>query len=161
MNIKMNLKCTIYKYRCGNCHESFESPVHTGSYGQFLLKNYDSNNLAWLDAVSDLTFQEVGTIIRLNPRIAILGKNKQSKLFQKIVGYAYDPDVTGNHFGIDAEPECPHCKKHNVLSYQEIVPPKYKNLDIPIITSKNWALLSINKKQQLLDEKLSDLLKKN
>jgi hypothetical protein len=154
MNKIKNLTCNIYKYTCSYCHKSYESPVYIGGYGQFLLRNYGSKHLAWLDAVDDSTFKEVGTLIRMNSEVAKLGRNKQSDIFQKIVGYAYDTDNNGNYFGIDAEPECPYCKKHSALSYQEAEPPVYKTFNVPMVTSIVWDSLTTEKKRQLLVSKL-------
>ena len=151
MRDEMKIKCSLYEYKCAICGSVYKSPVYIGGYGQFLLRNYGSDEFAWLNATSDSVFNEVSKLVRKNPRIMNLKQRAQSDIFQKIIGYVYDPDKCGNYYGIGVDPECPSCKEHHISGYKELSPPEYVELDVFEVTSCEWEKLTLKEKEKKLD----------
>lgn len=150
----MLIKCNIFKYQCGGCGKSFEAPVYLAGYGKFLLKNYKSGDLAWLDAISDNAFKEASRLIKKHPKLVGLQANAQSNIVQDVIGYVYDKSICGGNFGINANPMCPHCGEHNFVGYEEILPSKIVEINVDIVTSNTWSELSEKEKISLVDKLL-------
>ncbi|WED25522.1 hypothetical protein L3V77_10630 [Vibrio sp. DW001] len=157
MNTKANIKCVIYEYECKCCGQKYRSPIYKNGYGQFLLRSYNSNGLAWLDAISDPAYKEMGMLLRNNPKVTHLKQRTQSDIFHKIVGCLYDPDLDGGYFGIGIAPKCPHCDQRDVHSCQEVEPIEFVNLRVPIITATRWSSLSLKEKEDKINNSLTCL----
>ncbi len=155
----MNLRCTVFEYQCQHCGKRFKAPVYTGSgYGQFLMRNYVSGHHVWLDVFSDDVINEMDQLISAHPAVSSLGENAQSDIFQKIVGYLYDPDSEGNYYGIGIDPQCPFCNAHQAKSFREVFPNEYMELSVVRITARQWKQMSQDEKIEKINQLIQGII---
>jgi len=158
MTKMQDITCQLFEYVCAGCGEHYKAPVLYGGYGVFLLRNYADFSYRYLNVLEDSIFSEVESIIERSEKVSSLSKYERVDLFQKIVGVAYDENECGNSYGIDAEPECPFCKKHAVRKSIATNPPEYVEMQVPMATHHKWDNLSQVDRERLVGEKLRRLL---
>jgi len=151
----MLIKCNLFKYRCGKCGTNFEVPVYLAGYGNFLLRSYASDEMAWLNAIASHAFKEGSKLIKAHPKVINLKSNAQSNIVQDIIGSIYDKNSQGNDFGINIDPKCSHCGEQKTASYEEVQPSKLVEIDVQPITSNHWDNLLESEKKSLVDELLT------
>lgn len=155
----MKIICNVFEYVCRDCKKIYQAPVYVGGYGSFLLRNHGSSSLAFLDAIGDKVFKEVGSIVDAHEVVSKLDENNRADIFQKVIGYAYDPDELGNYYGIGLDPECVHCGSHMVDSYIEKTPIKKITVNVPIVTSDYWQSLSKDDRIDLINKQIKKIVK--
>lgn len=152
MKLWKNLKAQLFEYECAFCHAKYKEPMYPPggfSYGEFMLRN-NKNQLLYLNAMEDPTFLEVSNLVKKNPRLNGLKESEKSEVFQRVVGRAYDSDE--GEYGIGVSPMCSVCGSTDVESYQEVIPPEFINISVPVATSEKWQKLADVEKKKLIDE---------
>ena len=68
------MKLALVQYRCATCAHAFDAPeLDPNSYGEFLLRS-GFNEMAYLDATRDETYDEVDRLLVQLPRVAGMRK---------------------------------------------------------------------------------------
>lgn len=141
MTNTVKLKSQLYLFECRNCDSKFKFPVYPisdYSYGEFLLKSKNSNDLVYLYALTDKAFLELMKLVKNDKQTEGMGDAARSNIFQKIVGIAYDRGSDGGLLYVGLSPICPSCSDAHEKKYTETNPPEYKIIEVPKATSIDW-----------------------
>ena len=153
------MKLQLVKYRCETCKAEFKAPqLKIGVYAEFLLRSQVSGHLAYLDAMTDKTYDETGEYLEANLRLAGKSENEMASILQKSYGaIACDPDAAGNIYQIGASPVCPSCASQIMECWEVIEPSEFVEQIISSVTHRNWSLLSDDGKAEKVDQVLTGL----
>jgi hypothetical protein len=140
------MNITLGRYTCENCGTRFEAPMlNEFAYGEFLLWSANGS-AAYLNCFDDKTFDEVGGLVDEHLKETGLSEPAVADAFQKLFGpLACDPDDSGNIFVL-GQPPCLECGSSRMASWSMIDPPKIVERDIPAVTHRGWAQLSLSEK---------------
>jgi hypothetical protein len=151
------MKLQLVKYRCENCKLEFKAPqLKIGGYAEFLLRSQLTGHLAYLDAMADKTYDEVGEYLEANLKLAEKSANLIASILQKTYGIiACDPDPAGNIYQIGAAPVCPSCGSQNMEYWEVVEPSEFIEQIIPPVTHRAWSLLNDRRKAEKVDQVLT------
>ena len=147
----------LLNYHCANCHCVFKVPELAGqAYGEFLLRSIDGADEAYLNALNDLTYDEVHQLLKSNVKVAHKSANALADILRKIYGaVACDPDGAGGAYQLAGSPKCPSCGSQEIASWEATEPPEYIEKEVSPVTHNNWNQLSNEEKTHKVDAMLS------
>jgi DNA-directed RNA polymerase subunit RPC12/RpoP len=139
----------LYKYVCASCGYEFKAPgAPEMSYGEFVLRS-ESGDEAYLEAVTNNTFNEVSQIVESNPLLEEVSESKSADILQKVFSVACDPAPSGKALQIGLMPACPICSSREMASWGEVYPTKV--VPIPMVKHTLWDRLTASEKRTLVD----------
>lgn len=147
----MKLALDVVEFTCRACGTSWQIPsMDWTPYGFFLLRS-KTGHLAYLEAVDDPVFSEVGRIISdLRPALDAEGS---AALVHCAFGVTTDPDPTGHPFEIHVRNLCPRCSSRQWES---------RRLDSQIeadadpVGHKSWERLTDSERRQGIRDRLAE-----
>lgn len=143
------MSAILYKYVCASCGTEFEaSGVPEMSYGEFVLRS-ESGEEVYLEAVSNVAFNEVSNIVEAHPSLARADQNRIGDVIQKVFSVACDSSPSGQRFHIGMKPTCPVCSSREMASWGEVYPQQPS--PIPSATQTRWASMSRPQKDYIID----------
>jgi hypothetical protein len=150
------MKFELVIYKCAQCGNTFKAAaIGSGSYGEFLLRSDGAGAEAYLDALSDKTYDQVDKLLEVHPMLAGKSALKRAEILRSIYGaIACDPDEHGNSFIIGGRPRCPVCGSQKMESWEFTDPIEFVELDIPPVTHQLWNALSDEEKINRVDQYL-------
>ena len=150
----MKLQLTIFK--CAKCANIFKAPdIAHGAYGEFLLRSVD-DELAYLDAIADETYQEVNLMVKANLRMIGKTPNVVADILRKTYGaIACDSDSSGQPYQIGRFPKCPGCNSNEMEFWEPTEPPEFIEEPVRPVTHTRWSLLSRLEREERVDHVLS------
>jgi len=142
------MKFELVIYKCAQCGNTFKAAaIGSGSYGEFLLRSEGEGVEAYLDALSDKTYDEVDKLLEAHPMLVGMSAFKRAEILRSVYGaIACDPDQHGNSYVIDGHPRCPTCGSREIESWEFTDPIEFVELDIPPVTHQLWNSLSDEEK---------------
>jgi hypothetical protein len=142
------MRLQIFEFKCEPSGHEFRAPeLPLGAYGEFLLRAEEGTALAYLNALADPTYKEVGALLEKKPGMDRATPNRRAEILRHIYGaVACDPDSGGRPFKIGQRPTCPVCSSSTMRSWQEVYPAEYIDLDVPPVTHRLWQSLSEEQK---------------
>ncbi|NPD68816.1 hypothetical protein HN018_12570 [Lichenicola cladoniae] len=142
------MKLQLFQYVCEPLGHKFNAPaLPFNTYGKFLLRDEGGTSISYLDALADSTYPEVSTLLRGLVETAHLTANKRADLLQRLYGeVACDPDDEGRAFIVGRHPKCPICASHTMRFWNEVVPDKFVDAEVPHVTHRHWQFLTEGQK---------------
>lgn len=136
------MKLALVQYRCATCAHAFDAPeLDPNSYGEFLLRS-GFNEMAYLDATRDETYDEVDRLLSQLPRVAGMRTTDRARLLRQVFGeLACDPAPSGAAFHLAAQPVCPKCGSHTMASWAFREPPVIVDVALAPVTHDRWRQL--------------------
>lgn len=145
------MKLQLYKYRCGCCGAWFTAPeLAEFEYGQFLLRSKTSDELAYLDSIKDVVYDEVSAIVSTDSREIALNQFDMADVLGEVFGLACDRDKNGEAFSMAAKPRCPQCGQSNLLEWEAIEPPTFVEIDVRPVSHIHWNSLNDSERLALI-----------
>lgn len=149
------MSAVLYNYVCATCGTEFQaSGVPEMSYGEFVLRS-ESGDEAYLEAVSNVAFNEVSNLVEAHPLLAGVDQCRAGDITQKIFSVACDPTPSGQRFHIGMKPTCPNCSSREMASWGEVHPQKPSQ--IPSVTQTLWATMKDAEKSDAIDKAIRGL----
>lgn len=153
----MNLH--LFEYACKPENRRFTAPQIVGGYGVFLLRSEAEGREAYVEALADDTFGEVGRLVDVSPRASGLSEWRRAELTQAVFSVASDPAADGTPYVLSRNPRCPFCGSHDVEFVQATEPPQFVEAELPPVTHRRWSTLPTDERRRLVDTALKDVLK--
>lgn len=152
------MKLQLVKYLCGSCKFEFSSPqLKVGSYAEFLLRSKSRDDIVYLNAIEDKTYDEVDVLIKSNPKLKGKSGNIYASILRKSYGaIACDPSKQGGGYQIGALPVCPSCCSQSMDYWEFIEPPEFVDRFVSHVTHSGWEGLNMSEKIKKVDMVLSE-----
>jgi hypothetical protein len=150
------MKLHLFEYECRPENRRFLAPQIVAGYGVFLLRSEAEGREAYLAAVSDDAFAEVGRLVDASPRASGLSAQRCAELTQAVFSVAFDPAADG--YVISGKSRCPFCGSPDVKFVQATEPPQFVDIDLPTVTHRRWAALPVDERQRLVETALRKVL---
>jgi len=109
------------------------------SYGLFIMFSATPGQMAWLEAVTDPVFDEVGAILGGFPAFTAIGKCPRIGVMHLLFSLACDPDPQGRPYWLSTA--CSRCGAFDVKFRAEREQPEVFTVDIPEVTHVAWLTL--------------------
>jgi hypothetical protein len=119
-------------------------------------RRHSAWHVAFLDATSDSTFDQISTLISADPRTSGFGDRERADLVQAAAEVVYDPAPDGESFVIHGSPGCPSCGAHTVASFTST--DDDWSASGSVMTHHQWDRLSNDGRRQLITAFLDRVL---
>ena len=138
----------LAKFKCKNCKTEFKANIlKFEGYGEFSLRTPHANNIAYLNALEDKTYDEVDVLLKDNIYPKGKSANELANVLQNTYGeIACDPDVNGYYYQIGGSPSCTTCNRPCLDQWELIEPPVFVYKEIQSVTHNYWNSLSSQEK---------------
>jgi hypothetical protein len=157
------MKLELVAYTCGACQRRFKAPeIPAGAYGEFLLRNQNSDEMRSLAALHDPTFDEVDQIILASNHMAAQDPRRRASILMDIFGpVACDPDQDGNSYKIGLRPKCPYCSARPPSFLEVPEPAVHVDVEVLPVTHVSWNALSSDEKKGAVFARLAGIFRED
>jgi hypothetical protein len=146
------MKLHLFEYYCRRDGLHFTAPEIVAGYGTFLLRSTGTGEEAYVEAISDDVFAEVGRLVDRLPDAARLPGPERGALTQAVFSVACDPAIDGTPFVIGGKPHCARCGSDDVEFVQATGPPEFIDIDLSHVTHRWWSGLRPEDRRRLVEE---------
>lgn len=140
---------TVFRGKCENGHEFAAPGLPDGSYGEFILTSDRNGDAAYLDAMSDETFDEVARFVR-DRRTPPKDELQRGALVQQIFSATCDLADDGSSYRIEGRPRCTTCGSRVLREWFPTNPPV--RVEVPPVTHEGWKRLRGEERRRILEE---------
>ncbi len=138
-----------FHYECAACREKFTGWDLPGNpYGVTLARSMSSDQLACFDVLADAVFKDVTRLIENTGRFTQVSPIKIGELANHVLNRVCDVAPDGSHYLISVHPTCPRCRSREMASWQEVDPPKYREVELPCLPHEQWDRMTPSEKQE-------------
>jgi hypothetical protein len=109
------------------------------SYGLFVMFSATPGQMAWLEAVTDPVFDEVGAILQGFSDFTTMNELTRSDVMRLLFSLACDPDPQGRPYWLSTA--CSRCGGFDVKFRAELVQSQVFAVDMPNVTHDAWLAL--------------------
>lgn len=155
------MKLHQFEFACKPENRRFKAPVIVVGYGIFLLRSEAEGREAYVGAVSDEAFAEVGRLVDASPHSRGLSEQKRAELTHAVFSVACDPAGDGTPYVISGKPTCPFCGSHDVEFIQATEPPEFVDVEMRTVTHRRWSALPVEERRRLVETALKRLVEEN
>lgn len=154
----MKVKLHLFKYRCKRCRSTFKAPtIMSSAYGEFLLRSEGRRTEAYLNAITDPTYQEVDALVKAHSKVAGMRSSEAADVLRKIFGVACDPDSDDTEFQIGRRPRCPSCGGEPDY-WEATEPPEIVEKELAPVTHERWSRMNAQEKELAVDRAVTNYL---
>jgi hypothetical protein len=157
------MRLELVEYACGACRTRFKAPaIPAGAYGDFLLRNQNSEELRSLAAWHDPTFEEVDQIISASGHMAAQDARRRASILMDIFGpVVCDPDQSGNLYKIGLCPKCPFCSARPTSFLEVPEPVQHVDIEVLPVSHVGWDSLSSDEKRGAVFARLAGICRED
>jgi hypothetical protein len=156
VGIKQEVTLEVFRCECRNCGK--QSEIYRFSdfeYGRRLLRTEDGIDFGLEICYKDKVFEEVEKMVDSfyeGVDIPNFRELKLAEYFDKVFGLTCDP-INGKKIDASKLPTCKYCGSSNKETF-EYQPPRFIDLEVPLITHDLWEQKSESEKQIIINSAL-------
>lgn len=140
-----------HQFHCQNGH-TFVAPELPGTYGGDLLARSPAPRSELLIPGFDSPILGEAEALFREQLVSQLNDAELGMAFQGMLSVVVDPDVDGARFEVGRLPTCPVCGATEIEWWDQVEPPEFGDIDLPIATHRGWDALSSTEKRSRVSE---------
>ena len=150
---KQTVNLEVFRCRCKCCDKEFNVlDFPNFEYGRRLLRTEDGENCVLQICFEDNVFSEVSNMVDNILEGRKLTEIEKAKCFDEVYGLACDP-IDGKIINASKIIICRYCSSRETERF-EYRPPKNININVDIVTHKDWNKKTIQEKQKIISKAL-------
>ncbi len=149
------MEIAFFEAKCKKCGTLFDTPLLSDfSYGEFIARSENGAIVAYLNAIEELSFNEISSLFYKLLKNYDINLNK-NYCFHFVVGKCSDR-IEGQEMVLDLCPICPDCKS-NCCDYNNMR--MVGKSDIEKLSFTSFSALSYDEKNSLIEEYITQFAK--